>query len=176
MALRNLRSLGLHLAVDDFGTGYSSLTYLKRFPVEAIKIDRSFVAGLGLDSDDTTIVEAVVNLGHSFGIGVIAEGLETPLQLARLRALGCDRGQGYLFGRPRPASIVESRARRRRLVSRAARRSGRRNRGRPVDVRAQACDDASAAPVITHNCERGTVIGAPPAASERAAATWPGTS
>jgi len=108
VALRNLRSLGLHLAVDDFGTGYSSLTYLKRFPVEAIKIDRGFVAGLGLDTEDTTIVEAVVNLGHSFGIAVIAEGLETPLQLSRLRAMGCDRGQGYLFGRPRPASIVEA--------------------------------------------------------------------
>ena len=108
VALRRLRSLGLHLAVDDFGTGYSSLTYLKRFPVEAIKIDRGFVAGLGLDTEDTTIVEAVVNLGHSFGIGVVAEGVETPLQLARLRELGCDRGQGYLFGRPRPASIVEA--------------------------------------------------------------------
>ena len=108
VALRNLRSLGLHLAVDDFGTGYSSLTYLKRFPVEAIKIDKGFVAGLGLDTEDTTIVEAVVNLGHSFGIAVIAEGLETPLQLARLREMGCDRGQGYLFGRPRPASIVEA--------------------------------------------------------------------
>jgi diguanylate cyclase (GGDEF)-like protein len=108
VALRNLRSLGLHLVVDDFGTGYSSLTYLKRFPVEALKIDKSFVAGLGLDSEDTTIVEAVVNLGHSFGIAVIAEGLETPLQLSRLRELGCDRGQGYLFGRPRPASIVEA--------------------------------------------------------------------
>jgi diguanylate cyclase (GGDEF)-like protein/PAS domain S-box-containing protein len=108
VALRNLRSLGLHLVVDDFGTGYSSLTYLKRFPVEALKIDKGFVAGLGLDSEDTTIVEAVVNLGHSFGIAVIAEGLETPLQLSRLRELGCDRGQGYLFGRPRPASIVEA--------------------------------------------------------------------
>ena len=108
VALRNLRSLGLHLAVDDFGTGYSSLTYLKRFPVEAIKIDRSFVAGLGLDVEDTTIVEAVVNLGHSFNMAVVAEGLETPLQLSRLRELGCDRGQGYLFGRPRPASIVEA--------------------------------------------------------------------
>ncbi len=108
VAMRKLRGLGLHLAVDDFGTGYSSLTYLKRFPVEAIKIDRSFVAGLGLDNDDTTIVEAVVNLGHSFGLDVIAEGLETPLQLARLRTIGCDRGQGYLFGRPRPASIIES--------------------------------------------------------------------
>ena len=74
MALRNLRSLGLHLAVDDFGTGYSSLTYLKRFPVEAIKIDRGFVAGLGLDTEDTTIVEAVVNLGHSFGIAVDRRG------------------------------------------------------------------------------------------------------
>jgi diguanylate cyclase (GGDEF)-like protein/PAS domain S-box-containing protein len=108
VAIRNLRSLGLHLAVDDFGTGYSSLTYLKRFPVEAIKIDRGFVAGLGLDTEDTTIVEAVVRLGHSFGLDVIAEGLETPLQLARLRTIGCDRGQGYLFGRPRPASIVET--------------------------------------------------------------------
>jgi diguanylate cyclase (GGDEF)-like protein/PAS domain S-box-containing protein len=108
VAMRKLRGLGLHLAVDDFGTGYSSLTYLKRFPVEAIKIDRSFVAGLGLDTDDTTIVEAVVNLGHSFGLEVVAEGLETPLQLARLRDIGCDRGQGYLFGRPRPAGIIES--------------------------------------------------------------------
>jgi diguanylate cyclase (GGDEF)-like protein/PAS domain S-box-containing protein len=108
VAMRHLRGLGLHLAVDDFGTGYSSLTYLKRFPVEAIKIDRSFVAGLGLDNEDTTIVEAVVNLGHSFHLDVIAEGLETPLQLARLREIGCDRGQGYLFGRPRPASIVEN--------------------------------------------------------------------
>jgi len=108
VALRNLRSLGLHLVVDDFGTGYSSLTYLKRFPVEALKIDKGFVAGLGLDSEDTTIVEAVVNLGHSFGIAVIAEGLETPLQLSLLREMGCDRGQGYLFGRPRPASIVEA--------------------------------------------------------------------
>jgi diguanylate cyclase (GGDEF)-like protein/PAS domain S-box-containing protein len=105
-ALRDLRGLGLHLSVDDFGTGYSSLTYLKRFPVEAIKIDRSFVIGLGLEADDTSIVEAVVNLGHSLGLTVVAEGVETPLQLNRLRELGCDKGQGYLFGRPRPAGIT----------------------------------------------------------------------
>lgn len=107
VALRELRSLGLHLSVDDFGTGYSSLTYLKRFPVEAIKIDRSFVAGLGIESEDSTIVEAVVRLGQSLGLNVVAEGIESPLQLARLRELGCDRGQGYLFGRPRPAKLIE---------------------------------------------------------------------
>ncbi len=108
VALRELRSLGLHLAVDDFGTGYSSLTYLKRFPVEAIKVDRTFVNGLGIDQEDSTIVEAVVNLGHSLGLSVVAEGVETPLQLTRLREIGCDRGQGYLFGRPRPAELVEA--------------------------------------------------------------------
>ena len=108
VALRELRSLGLHLAVDDFGTGYSSLTYLKRFPVEAIKVDRSFVSGLGIDPEDTTIVEAVVKLGHSLGLLVVAEGVETPLQLARLREISCDHGQGYVFGRPRPAELVES--------------------------------------------------------------------
>jgi len=105
-SLRDLRGLGLHLSVDDFGTGYSSLTYLKHFPVEAIKIDRSFVAGLGLEADDTSIVEAVVRLGHSLGLRVVAEGVETPLQLNLLRELGCDFGQGYLFGRPSPADII----------------------------------------------------------------------
>jgi len=108
VALRELRSLGLHLSVDDFGTGYSSLTYLRRFPVEAIKIDRSFIAGLGIEPDDTTIVEAVVQLGRSLGLAVIAEGIESPLQLNRLRELGCEKGQGYLFGRPRPAQLVAS--------------------------------------------------------------------
>jgi diguanylate cyclase (GGDEF)-like protein/PAS domain S-box-containing protein len=108
VALRELRSLGLHLSVDDFGTGYSSLTYLKRFPVEAIKIDKSFVAGLGLEQEDSMIVEAVVRLGQSLGLNVVAEGIESPLQLSRLRDLGCDRGQGYLFGRPRPAALVEA--------------------------------------------------------------------
>ena len=84
VALRELRSLGLHLSVDDFGTGYSSLTYLKRFPIEAIKIDRSFVGGLGIESEDTSIVEAVVRLGQALNLNVVAEGIESPLQLSRL--------------------------------------------------------------------------------------------
>jgi EAL domain-containing protein (putative c-di-GMP-specific phosphodiesterase class I) len=81
---------------------------LKRFPVESIKVDRAFVNGLGIESEDTLIVDAVVKLGRALGLGVVAEGIETPLQLSRLRELGCDRGQGYLFGRPRPASLIES--------------------------------------------------------------------
>ena len=106
VALRELRSLGVHLSVDDFGTGYSSLTYLKRFPVEAIKIDRSFVNGLGIEVDDSSIVEAVIHLGHSLGLQVIAEGVETPLQLTQLRELGADQGQGYLFARPFAANAA----------------------------------------------------------------------
>ena len=106
--LREIRGLGIHLSVDDFGTGYSSLTYLKRFPVEAIKIDRSFVSGLGIEDEDSTIVEAVIQLGRALGLTVVAEGVESPLQLQRLRDLDCDRGQGYLFGRPRPANLIET--------------------------------------------------------------------
>lgn len=105
--LRQLRGLGVHLSVDDFGTGYSSLTYLKKFPVEAIKIDKGFVAGLGIEVDDSSIVDAVIHLGHSLGLTVIAEGVETPLQLAKLRDLGADRAQGYLFGRPERADRVD---------------------------------------------------------------------
>lgn len=106
-SLHALRDLGLHLAVDDFGTGYSSLVYLTRFPVEAIKIDRSFVAGLGRTNEDSTIVDAVVRLGASLDLMVVAEGVETPQQLNRLRAMGCPRAQGYLFGRPRPADLLD---------------------------------------------------------------------
>jgi diguanylate cyclase (GGDEF)-like protein/PAS domain S-box-containing protein len=99
-ALGALRSLGVHLAVDDFGTGYSSMTYLKRFPVEALKVDRTFVDGIGRDPEDSAICTAVVSLAHALGLRAVAEGVETAEQLAELRTLGCELGQGYLFGRP----------------------------------------------------------------------------
>ena len=89
--------------IDDFGTGYSSRTYLKRFPVDALKIDRSFVSGLGRDPEDTAICTAIVSLAHALGLQAVAEGIETPEQLAELRVLGCELGQGYLFGTPQPA-------------------------------------------------------------------------
>jgi EAL domain-containing protein (putative c-di-GMP-specific phosphodiesterase class I) len=102
-ALRALRAQGVHLAVDDFGTGYSSMSYLKRFPVEALKVDRSFVDGLGREPEDTAIVTATVSLAHALGLTAVAEGVETPFQLAELRTLGCEYAQGYLFGAPQPA-------------------------------------------------------------------------
>ena len=102
-ALLDLKALGVRLAIDDFGTGYSSLSYLRRFPVDVVKLDRSFVAGMGVDAAATAIVAAVVNLSHALGIVVVAEGVETEAQLVALRALRCDRAQGYYWNRPQPA-------------------------------------------------------------------------
>jgi EAL domain-containing protein (putative c-di-GMP-specific phosphodiesterase class I) len=102
-ALGALRALGLHLAVDDFGSGYSSLRYLERLPVEALKIDRSFIEGLGVRNDSTAIVNAIVGLARALHLSTVAEGIETTEQYQRIRAMGCEQGQGYLFGPPRPA-------------------------------------------------------------------------
>ena len=101
--LDQLHALGVHLAIDDFGTGYSSLAYLKRFPVDVLKVDRSFVDGLGDDAEDTAIVTAVVSMSRALGLQVVAEGVETERQLDELRRLGCDRAQGFLFSPARPA-------------------------------------------------------------------------
>jgi EAL domain-containing protein (putative c-di-GMP-specific phosphodiesterase class I)/CheY-like chemotaxis protein len=95
-----LGELGVRTAIDDFGTGYSSLAYLRRLPLHTIKIDRSFVSGLGVEPEDTAIVGAVVSMGHGLGRSVLAEGVETAVQLEQLRVLGCDLAQGFYFGRP----------------------------------------------------------------------------
>jgi EAL domain-containing protein (putative c-di-GMP-specific phosphodiesterase class I) len=102
--LDRLRALGARLALDDFGTGYSSLTYLRRFPVDAVKLDRSFVAGLDLDEGDTAIINAVVELAAALGKECVAEGVERESQLDTLRRLGCGAGQGYLFAPPLTSS------------------------------------------------------------------------
>lgn len=101
--LHALRALGVHLSIDDFGTGYSSLAYLRRLPVEALKVDRSFVHGLGRDKEDEAIVATIVDLGRSLDLVMVAEGVETADQLLHLERLGCARVQGDHFGRPLPA-------------------------------------------------------------------------
>jgi diguanylate cyclase (GGDEF)-like protein/PAS domain S-box-containing protein len=100
--LSDLRAVGVHFAIDDFGTGYSSLAYLKRFPVEALKVDRSFVEGLGRDAESEAIVTAIIGLAQSLHLTTIAEGVEQPAQATRLRELGCDLLQGHLLGSPVP--------------------------------------------------------------------------
>ncbi|BBH64000.1 hypothetical protein ACTI_06850 [Actinoplanes sp. OR16] len=102
--LVRLKALGLTLAIDDFGTGYSSLAYLRRFPVDTLKIDRSFVERLGVLADDTALTDTIVRLGKSLGMATVAEGIEDFGQLAALREMGCGFAQGYYFSRPVPAS------------------------------------------------------------------------
>lgn len=104
--LEELRALGVRIDVDDFGTGHSSLAYLKRLPITTLKIDRSFVAGLGSDPHDTSIVRAIISLGQALDLDLVAEGVETVTQLHELRRLGCRRAQGYLWLPPRPPDDV----------------------------------------------------------------------
>jgi diguanylate cyclase (GGDEF)-like protein len=101
--LQQVRDLGVHVALDDFGTGYSSLLYLKGLPIDRIKVDRSFVSGLGASEHDPGIIAMVVDLAHRLGLKVVAEGVETDAELRAVGEMGCDEAQGYLLGRPAPA-------------------------------------------------------------------------
>jgi EAL domain-containing protein (putative c-di-GMP-specific phosphodiesterase class I) len=100
--LGRLHEIGVAISLDDFGTGYASLAHLKRFQVDRLKIDRSFVADIGLDDHRGVIPRTIVSLAHSLGMDVVAEGIENEQQLAILKSYGCDIGQGYLFARPMP--------------------------------------------------------------------------
>ena len=98
--LSQLKALGVHLSIDDFGTGFSSLSRLRRFPVDALKIDRVFISSMSEDRDSFEIVRVTIALAHSMGLCVVAEGTETPAQVAELKALGCEMAQGFLYSRP----------------------------------------------------------------------------
>ena len=104
--MRELKSLGLKLAIDDFGTGYTSLSYLKRFPVDFLKADRSFTQDLEEGAQGRVTLMAITHIAHAMGLNVVAEGVEDVMQLARLRELGCDLAQGYYFSRPLEAEAA----------------------------------------------------------------------
>jgi EAL domain-containing protein (putative c-di-GMP-specific phosphodiesterase class I) len=108
-ALGRLRELGVRLAVDDFGTGYSSLTYIRRFPLDILKIDRSFVQDLGDGPAQTqALIAGIVGMARTLGVTPLAEGIEDERQLAAVRALGCDLGQGYHLHRPMPLAALQA--------------------------------------------------------------------
>src|SRR5438477_11785832 len=106
--LKRLKALGVQLSIDEFGTGYSSRGYLHRFPVNTLKIDRSFIGGIGEDAENIEIVRTIVSLAENMGMDVVAEGVETLSQLTQLRKLNCQYGQGYLFSRPVDAESVSA--------------------------------------------------------------------
>ncbi|MBF0567801.1 MAG: EAL domain-containing protein [Nitrospirae bacterium] len=106
--LREIKNMGIHIAIDDFGMGYSSLSYLKRFPIDCLKIDRSFVSDITTDTDDAAIATAIIAMSHSLKLKVIAEGVETDGQLEFLRALDCDEAQGYLFSKPLSSEDIKA--------------------------------------------------------------------
>jgi EAL domain-containing protein (putative c-di-GMP-specific phosphodiesterase class I) len=115
-----IRSRGVRLAIDDFGTGYSSMSLMKKFPVDTIKIDRSFVQDLPHDAEDRAIAQAIISMGKALGLTVVAEGVETAEQAAFLREHACDEMQGYLFSKPVPAERIPDVLRAARLFRPAA--------------------------------------------------------
>jgi EAL domain-containing protein (putative c-di-GMP-specific phosphodiesterase class I) len=104
--LAELKAIGVHLVLDDFGTGYSSLAYLTRLPIDALKVDRSFIDGLGTEPEDTAITEAIIAMSHALSLRVVGEGAETARQVAELERLGCDMVQGFYFSPPVPAAEI----------------------------------------------------------------------
>ncbi|MFN2464396.1 MAG: EAL domain-containing protein [Candidatus Dormibacteria bacterium] len=146
--LRELKALGLSISIDDFGTGFSSLAYLKRFPLDELKIDKSFVDGLGQDSEATAIVAAVMGMAHALGLRVVAEGVETGAQAAQLRMLGCDEAQGYHFARPGTPGAVDE-----LLMTEAARHPGSttRVRGSTQAERVLVVDDTADVRQLAHS-------------------------
>jgi EAL domain-containing protein (putative c-di-GMP-specific phosphodiesterase class I) len=106
--LKELKAMGVRISIDDFGTGYSSLSHLKHFPIDTLKIDRSFVKDLATDPKEEAIISAIIVLAHSLGMDVVAEGVETPEELAILRKHHCDKMQGFLFSRPIPPKDLEA--------------------------------------------------------------------
>ena len=120
-----LKELGVHLHVDDFGTGYSSLSYIHRFPVDSLKVDRSFVAGLSDRPENVAIVRTVVDLARSLGLSVVVEGIETESQLEFVQELGCDFGQGWLFAKAMAPPAVDTLLQNPDSILKALRRGGR---------------------------------------------------
>jgi EAL domain-containing protein (putative c-di-GMP-specific phosphodiesterase class I) len=106
--LRELKGLGVRISMDDFGTGYSSLNYLKRFPIDTLKLDKSFIKDVVTDASDASIVSAVIQMAHSLNLNVVAEGVEREDQLDFLRRQNCDTIQGYLFSKPVPVEQLEA--------------------------------------------------------------------
>ena len=107
--LNSLRDAGVKVGLDDFGTGYSSLSYLRSFPLDFVKIDKSFIAELGAEGTAHAIVASVIDLSHALGMAVVAEGVETSLHLEQLTALGCDRAQGFWFAPAGPTGAIDER-------------------------------------------------------------------
>ncbi|MDA8291221.1 MAG: EAL domain-containing protein [Actinomycetota bacterium] len=136
-SLAALRELGVEVAIDDFGTGYSALSYLKHLPLDVVKIDRGFVAGLGTDPADALLIEAIVTVAHGLDLRVVAEGVETRAQLEALRGLGCDAAQGYLLARPTATGALPA------VLDAASRAAGGRTARVPAPRRGAPASDPS---------------------------------